>query len=828
MKNTFKYLLGTLALAGTMVACSPEEFDHMSEDGIIDAVGFGQQIDVQVDQTTNQVTFTLNGAKEIYPVWELDLGKGKTEVSTVNGYKRILTLSGDYTVRCHIGNKHGISTSYVDYKFHINNSIVDFTKYTTMLSKAPWYIDNTAKGHLGCGESGTEGTNWWSANPDEKAAFGVYDNALTFTTDMKYTFDPGAAGTLYANWGVTSNDWQATYWSGVENEDFNVPVELQNTTYNFEVDGEDLYLTFPKGTYFPYIANDDIWNTPRYLVVNMTAKQMTLRIDNGGIAWQFILTTQHEVKEVFNGFTYDQPDNLWKQMEVKAGGIYYADAGWAAYPDNGGATFEVSNAETKVVLPLATASQWQAQFPIHTNVGPGSPLMTSAKNYDFSCVVSSNKDLKGMTFKLVETGDNGVPGSLGIAYDANAVFYNNETNLTAFEDYVFYVVDQPGVDIQDNLLQLVLDFGGCEEGTEITVKNIVLIEHALNKELDKLPGNDGPGKDDPAKPVVDWSGENLLAGMPVEITQYYAPGWAQLPDAEYTAENGTYTINYPSATTDQWQTQFTFNNTGIALDPEKTYDFRCKITSSTDHPGVTVKITQQDDDNTFITEGRHPLAAFEETWIELSDLKFVVNGEGKGVINNLKMPFDFGGIAAGTEIVISDMHLQEHKGPKTIAWDLTGEKNLWLKGEHETLSFYYAPGWAQIADPETEVDGNSYTIVLPEATTDQWQAQWHLGTILGSADIKADKKYDIRFTLYSDQDQPGVTFKFTENGNDENFLTADRHACAAYEETIVEIPGCSLSKGDITNPTFKVALDFAGNPAGSTVTIKDIIIQEAE
>lgn len=809
MKNTFKYLLGTLALAGTMVACSPEEFDHMSEDGIIDAVGFGQQIDVQVDQTTNQVTFTLNGAKEIYPVWEIDLGKGKTEVSTVNGFKRIFTLSGDYTVRCHIGNKNGISTSYVDYKFHLNNSIVDFSKYTTMLSKAPWYIDNTAKGHLGCGEPGSEGTNWWSANPDEKAAFGVYDNALTFTADMKYTFDPGAAGTLYANWGVTSNDWQATYWSGVENEDFNVPVELQNSTYNFEVDGDDLYLTFPKGTYFPYIANDDIWNTPRYKVINMTTKQMTLRIDNGGIAWQFILTTQHEVKEVFNGFDVNSEDNLWKQAEPSFKEIYYAP-GWSPIDP-----FENSleNGVITLKLPAATSDQWQAQYKIFTKLNSSNVI--PGTKYDFSAKITSNTDLPKVTFKLTSPTD-----------DPSLVNNQGEpASIKAFEETVIYFTECEAPSF-DGDYQFVFDFGGNPENTEIVISDIVVIDHSKNKI--SAPSGDEPGKDDPTKPVVDWTGENLLAGMPVEISQYYAPGWAQIADAEYTAENGTYTINYPSATTDQWQTQFTFNNTGIALDPEKTYDFRCKITSSTDHPGVTVKITQQDDDNTFITEGRHPLAAFEETWIELSDLKFVVNGEGKGVINNLKMPFDFGGIAAGTEIVISDMHLQEHKGPKTIAWDLTGEKNLWLKGEHETISFYYAPGWAQIADPETEVDGNSYTIVLPEATSDQWQAQWHLGTILGSADIKADKKYDIRFTLYSDQDQPGVTFKFTENGNDENFLTADRHACAAYEETIVEIPGCSLSKGDITNPTFKVALDFAGNPAGSTVTIKDIIIQEAE
>lgn len=811
MKNTFKYMLGTLALAGTMVACSPEEFDHMSEDGIVEAAGFGQQIDVQVDQTTNQVTFTLNGAKEIYPIWEIDLGKGKTEVSTTNGYKRIFTLSGDYTVRCRIGNKHGISTGWVDYRFHLNNSIVDFTKYTTMLSKAPWYIDNTVKGHLGCGESGSDGTGWWSANPDEKAAFGVYDNALTFTADMKYTFDPGASGTLYANWGVTSNGWQDTYWSGVENDDFNVPVEIQNSTYNFEVEGDDLYLTFPKGTYFPYIANDDIWNTPRYKVINMTTKQMTLRSDNGGIAWQYILTTQHEIKEIFNGFDVNSPDNLWKQANASFNSLYYAHGGdWAGLPDYEHAE---ENGVFTVNLPTASNSQWQAQYCLKTDLN--SSTIVPGTKYDFSCKITSSKDLPGVTLKLTSPTDD--PSLINNQNGPLAV-------IPALEETVVYFTELEAPAIDGNY-KFVFDFGGNPDDTQIEIKDIVIIDHSKNK---INPPSDDPS-DDPEKPVIDWSGENLLAGMPVNLTQYYADAnWTPYADAEYTAENGVYTISYPNANTSQWQAQFTFNNTGIALDPEKTYDFRVKITSSTDHPGVTVKLTQQDDDNTFLTEGRHPLAAFEETWIELSDLKITAVGEGKGVITDLKMPFDFGGVAAGTEITISDMHLQEHKGPKTIAWDLTGEKNLWLKGEHETLYYYYAPGWNQIADPVAGIDGNSYTIYLTEATSDQWQAQWHISTELGAADIQADKKYNIRFTFFSSKDQPGVTFKLTENGNDSNFLTEGRHACEAWEETVVEIPGVSLSAGALENPTMKLVLDFAGNPADCTVTVKDIIIQVDE
>lgn len=827
MKTNIKYILSAFAFSGLLLACSPDEFDGADINGIPE-LNIEPIIDVDIEM--NQVTFSLPaGTKDVMPVWIFTENKGtdkeKKVYSTVDGLQKIFAQAGTYEVEFKLMNRNGQSDASRTYSFVIPNSLFDFTPYVAKLSKGNWHIANKEKGHMACGPSGDNPAEWWSAGPDEKKDFGVYDNVLIFDEEHNYTFDPGEAGTMYVNWGVTVNGWQSQYWSGVENDDYNVPAEKQQTTYDFAVDGNDVYLTLPAGTNFPYIAFDDIWNQPRYKIVNLTPKKMTLIAENpGAIAWQFILTTEDTVERVFAGFTYDQPDNIWKNIEVQAGGIYYADASWTPYPDNGGATFNVSNQENKVILPLATANQWQAQFPIITNIGPGNPNMTSAKHYDFSCVINSNKDLDGFTLKLVETGDNGVPGSLGIAYDANAVFYDNSTNLKAYEDYVFYIVDQPGVDIQDHLLQLVMDFGGCAEGTEVTVSNIVLIEHDKNTELDKVPG-ETPDVPTPDKPVVEWSGENLLLGMIDDITQYYAPGWAQIDDAEYTAKDGVYTIKYPAATTDQWQAQFTFNRTGISLDPAKTYDFRVKIVSTTDHPGVTVKLTQQDNDNVFLTQDRHALTAYEEEWIEIVDMHLTGDGE----ITDLKMPFDFGGCAANTEITISDMYLQEHVGPRVVAWDLTGEKNLWNKGSHETLSFYYAPGWAQIDDPETVVNGNSYTIKLPKATSDQWQAQWHLSTDLGVDDIVAGQKYDVRFTIYSNAEQPGITFKLTENGNDNNFLTADRHAYVeAYEEQVVEIQNCELSLGNIANPTFKLALDFAGNPDNSEITIKDIIIQAAE
>lgn len=45
-------------------------------------------------------------------------------------------------------------------------------------------------------------------------------------------------------------------------EDYMASVAVQNTTYAFDVDGEDVYITFPSKTLFPYVANDEIYISP--------------------------------------------------------------------------------------------------------------------------------------------------------------------------------------------------------------------------------------------------------------------------------------------------------------------------------------------------------------------------------------------------------------------------------------------------------------------------------------------------------------------------------------------------------------------------------------
>ena len=803
MKSTLKYMLSALLVAGSLVACSPEKFEGVNEVGVPQVSAFTNSVKINVDQSINQVSLTLD-APEVYPIWTITLPNGKEEKSTVNGYTKIYTNSGDYTVTVSVGNRNGISDASYTTTFHIDNSIVDFGKYTTMLSKAPWHIANKEKGHLACGEPGTDGTNWWSGDADCKLNEGVYDNELTFTTDFKYTFNPGDHGTIYVNKDVT-------IWPDFRNpdEDFNVPVELQNTEYGLEVDGDDLYLTFKKGTYFPYIANDDIWNTPKYKVVNLTTKKMTLLIDNGAISWQYILTTENTVEKAFTGFDYNSPDNLWKQANAAFMSLYYAHGGgWEGLPD-----YEHSEANDvyTVKLPTATDMQWQAQYALSTELNSGN--ITPGTLYDFSCKVVSTTDLPSFTAKLTSPND-----------DPSLV--NNQggpAKINAYEDTYIYFTELVAPEFDGNY-KFVFDFGGCPENTEVTISNIVIIEHSKNK---IVPPSEEPEE---PKPGVIWADVNSAANLMTKGTLALAStwvaddGWAELadqPTVEISGRNALVTMLAANGGT-QWQGQVHLN-TGVAIEEGKVYDFSIILTPSQDIAGATVKPHPDGDDGHFFSEGRHDLASLEANRVTYENYTADFSSD------NLVITLDFPGCAAGTTIEVKDIIIQEHNesaggnGGGESWVDVNSPENLMNSGALALASTWVADdNWSPVANqPTVDFSGNNSLITFIDANGGtQWQGQVHYNT---GVVIEEGKVYDFAIILTPSQDIAGATVKPHPDGDDGHFFSEGRHDLAGFEDNRVTY---TSFLADFSTDNLVITLDFPGCAAGTEIEVKDIIIQE--
>ena len=810
MKHIFRYLGVTLLLAGIISACSPEKITHPSEAGIPSAT----QIEpvISVDQEINQVTFALPaGTKGLIPVWLFQDKTGDwTQYSAQNGLKKIFTTAGDYSVRMHLMNSNGMSPDFVQKTFHIDNTIMNFDKYNTMLtggSQKEWRIDNSVAGHMGCGPSGTSGTEWWSANPDDKKDWGVYDNRMTFVLEGNvYQFDPGAAGTIYVNTGISSEPYGSHNTN--DGNDYLYPVEAQTAEWSWEVDGEDLYLILPANTYWPYYANVDFIANPRFKVESISTKSADLVIDNGEIAWHFTITSgAAEVK--FNGFNYNHEANLWKPVDAEGAHSYsfFYAPGWTQIADP-----EVSCAGGKYTfsLPSATSEQWQAQcFIIPTTDLP----LSAATNYDFSCILNSSTDIKKVTLKLTDT-----------ANDGNFLFTEN-VNLTAFEDYVFYLSDLPGIDAA--AVKMVFDFGGNPDNTEISVSNIVLKDHAIDDGtvLPSVPEDPVAG---PEEYKYD-SEANLwkAADAAHSYSFFYAPSWSQLPDPEVENNGNEYLLKLPSATFAQWQAQFhIIPDNPVALESSKSYDFSVVLNSTTDIRAVTLKLTENGNDDNFLFTENVNLSAFEDYIFDLSDLPGIDAAA-------VKMVFDFGGNPDNTEVTIKRIVLKDHAiDDGTHKGGASGENpgggldtsgtDIWDNAKVSYTWWYSMADWSGTLTPEISTISNGWKVVIPAGIGgSEWQGQTHFTL---DAPASAAKKYDFCVTLNSSA-ACTCSVKLAWEGNDKDhaFFYDGNVALSAYEDFQYIQSGVSP---DADYDKLALFIDLGRTPAGAEVEIKDIHLYE--
>ncbi len=771
MKRISNYIGCLFILILALCACKDEVYVHPSEAGI--PLASDIEVAIEVDQTTNEVTFSINN-KRCMPVW---IFNGKT-YSTVNGLSKIYPKAGTYSVEVKLANANGVSDGSVVKEFTINNTIVDASVYIKQLAgddKKEWVIAKKEEGHLGCGESGSDGLGWYSASPNEKAAMGVYDDIMTFGVDKTFVYDPGVGGTVYVNKDCSI----FSEFNPQDGDDFMATVDLQNATYDFDIDGDDLYITFPSKTLFPYIPNDDIYNTPRYRIVSIKPSRLELVADNGSIAWHYILVSGEESKP--GGYNPDNACNLWKNATY-TNEFFYAP-GWTQI-DN--PVIEANGNSYKIILPQATTDTWQAQVKFLTDMATN-----AANNYDFSAILNTTKDHNNVTVKLVKTGEDDV------------YYFLQTVKLKAYEDYTLIKTDMAGIDMDK--VSLVFDFGGNAENTEVTVSRIVLKEHSCDDGTIIAP----PVEEEDVIWLPD-AASNLWNGSTYTNTFFYAPGWAQIADPTIEVNGNSYTIALPTATTDQWQAQVQFH-TDMATSSDNAYDFRCIFNATKDMKGVTVKLAKEGDDDTFFFTERVDLVAFEEYIFKQ------INMEGIDM-EKVNLVFDFGGNPENTEVTVSSIILQKH-GAGAVNWDANSDCNTWKVATYNN-TFFYAPGWAQIDNPVIEVNGNSYKFALPTATTDQWQAQVHFHSTLNS---NAANSYDFQCILTANQNLSGVTVKLAKEGDDDTFYFTERIDLSAFEEyafRMSALPGLDME-------SINLVFDFGGNPENTEITISDIIFKES-
>ena len=802
MKNLIKYSIGVLFAGALMTACSPESFDGADPNGIPTVSGV--DFNISVDQETNQMIATYTPQAGTYPVWILD----GTTYSTLHevGYKS--SEAGTHTIDLKIGNRNGFSQGTVSKTYAFNETKIDYTADFKRITGKEWRFANKEAGHLGCGPAGTAGTEWWSATPDDKKGTGMYDDRISFTADNAkggtFTYNAGEDGLTYINKEVSK-------W-GTQNEDADVDVAIgnQNASWYFEpgTDAEGnacTYIVLASNTAFPYISSDNQYENPKFRIETLTAKKLVLVYDNPGIiAWHFIFTSEEAEKE-WAGFDANSDFNMWKGITPTMSFYYNPDPGWgneqtAAFE----ALFKGGNNDYSVTVPQECFSEWQAQVHFHTNL-----TTSAAVNYDFSCVFNSDRDIEGVVVKLTNEDDS------------EAIIDEHNINLKAGEDYIFWVSNVAGKDL--NPVKLVMDFGHATGETNISITDIVLKDHANDDGT--VPPNDNP--DNPDAPTMDWdyeSGANLWKAVD-DGTLFDAFGywfaddsWSQIPNDECVHSGDTYEITLPEGMGgSQWQGQYHID-TKLTASAAKAYNFYLMMEADNDCPGVTIKLTDSGDSN-FFCEGRHDIKADEPFIFKLEGATLKEGVDASAI----RLFFDFGGSPAGTHVKISKIYFEE-----AVSINYDDADNLWKGVDDGSVAsefgYWFAnDSWSEIAHNDCKHSGDTYEIVLPEGMGgSQWQGQFHIDTQLTAS---ASKQYHFQLVMEADADCPGVTIKLTDSG-DTNFFCEGRHDIKADEPFVYTLKNATLKEGADAS-AIRLFFDFGGSPAGTTVKISKIVFKEA-
>jgi len=802
-KNIKLFLVSSLVCCvanTTFTACSPDEFEGADPAGLPTAGGADFQM--TVDQETNQMVATYTPSAGTYPVWIID-GASYSTLQEV-GYTN--TEAGTHTIELRIGNRNGISQAGVKKSFTFNETKVDWSADFRRITGKEWRIDNKSPQHFGCGPVGTAGTEWWSAGADEKKAFGIYDDRITFTAETNkggnYSYNAGADGLTYVNKG--------TKWANGASEDVDVTLGNQDATWNFEAkdwtnaDGEAIsgqkYVHLAANTAFPYISTDSQYADPLFRVEQLTASKMVLIYDapDGSIAWRYVFTSAAAEKP-FEGFDANSDFNLWKKATIEMG--YYYAPGWAQIADP---VMKEDGGSYLFALPEATFDRWQCQIAFNTDIA-----VSASNNYDFSVVLNSSKDVRAMV-KLTQRDDDG------------NFFFADEVDLKSGEDFVFWKSNMPGIDAPQ--MKLVLDFGGNEAGTDVEVRNIVLKDHA-NDDGTVLPDQQGGG-DEPVA-TVDWdynSPANLWKavddGTLFDAFGYWFAdnGWSQIPNDECVHNGDTYEITLPDGMGgSQWQGQFHID-TKLTASAAKAYNFYMVMEADNDCPGVTIKLTDSGDTN-FFCEGRHDVKADEPFIFKLTGATLKEGVDATAI----RLFFDFGGSPAGTHVKISKIYFEE-----SVSMNYDDADNLWKAVDDgsmfDAFGYWFADnGWSQIPNSDCVHNGDTYEITLPDGMGgSQWQGQFHIDTKLTASGSKA---YNFQLVLEADNDCPGVTIKLTDAG-DTNFFCEGRHDIIADEPYVYTLKGATLKEGNDAT-AIRLFFDFGGSPAGTHVKISKIVFKEA-
>ena len=264
----------------------------------------------------------------------------------------------------------------------------------------------------------------------------------------------------------------------------------------------------------------------------------------------------------------------------------------------------------------------------------------------------------------------------------------------------------------------------------------------------------------------------------------------------------------------EWMGQFKIR-TGVPAGARERFDFSCVISAS-EAGTATVKMTADSDpgDDEFFYDGNVAVAKGGSVTFEAAD--HMLFGETESIL----LVFDFGRFPAGTVITLSDLCLQKHiplsEKPEVV--------NLWPDATVTTTYWFSGNDWQGGLEPTFQMlDGNGFELTVPEGVAgSEWQGQFAL-----HSDIQALNSHRYEFSAkITATEASTITVKISNDPEED-----DAHLLS-YDNGVGTIAGTVTYKVKDIYPkpndadALMLIFDFGRTPAGTKITVTDIVFQE--
>ena len=830
MKSTIKYA----AIAAVALLAASCKIDYVEPDQNLLPQASELTPKITVDQSTNMVTFEVED-KGVVPLWifgdeKIDGKASKKYAYAQNGVTLRIRDAGQHSVELKAYNANGISQGSQIVTFSLDNTYrdpFDATPYMKAIANT-WAWDSENAGHFGCGESGTVGTNWWSAGANEKADWSLYDDTMTFTADGQYTYNPGD-GQVFVNY---SSGYKPEYLV-TEAVDYVAPIDEFTCSYTIENNWndagiEEIFLVLPEGKNLSYIPNPEALTSPRYQFIETTTskikKNLALVIDNGSIAWHYSFVPyvkQAGPEEILAGTTAEgkawvmdaatkghlacgpslaDPSSWWAAgaYEKEGSGMYddvltfYPDGTYKFSPGEDGLIYinkDVTAAGDGTTHAEDVSIAWEEQTSTYTFDGE---ILTFPAGTVIGYVPSDamfNEPYLHVT-EITET-------SLTIVYEAACSWQWKFRP----RDYV-----APSVTFAGQPLEGSLDIA-LTKGQSIAVTGIDLATIWIDPDYFKADGSNLKFCAEDGDYRIMYA-DNWIKAMPLADGDL-----ATYENAKALWAIGTGLGKPNKAGAPGWST----GNMDLPLAKSgNTYTITGEVVA-----GESFKIFGQANWGTewgYANYGK----------VELGDVAYLGGGADGGDSGNIYIRDGVEGFYTFTFVDNDgtlDVSVKPYTGPVATYFDIEGATNLW-RSTNITMGYWYAnSGWTQIGDPEfewTDEAKKNCKIVLPaEIGGAEWQGQTIFKTEIPAS---ASKTYDFCTTFHSTT-ACTITLKIAWLGNDaDNFMVYDNAIEIPEDEDFVIkkeslVPNCDYDK-------VVVFFDFGRTAGGSVITLTDTCFQE--